>query len=70
MEYLAWDHARYIGMPDETEKAMRKAADFGIAGLIPSVRNPDFPLKTYCAAAKDKHIKVHAWVPPAFGVER
>ena len=69
MEYLAWDHATFAGSQDETEKAMRKASEIGIAGLIPYVRNFDFPLKAYCKAAKEKNVKVHAWVSPTFCVK-
>jgi len=70
MEYLVWDHARFVESRDETEKAMRKVAEIGIAGLIVSVRDATFPLKAYCKAAKEKKIKVHAWVSPAFCVEQ
>lgn len=69
MEFLAWDHAKFIDSVNDTEKAMRMAAETGIAGLIIHVKNFDFPLKTYCKAAKEKNVKVHAWVSPAFSVE-
>jgi uncharacterized lipoprotein YddW (UPF0748 family) len=68
MKYISWDRAEHLKNGKKPQKEMERAARLGISLLMPHLRNIDFPLEKYCAAAKENGIEVHPWVKPTFGV--